>query len=63
MGDKITFTCPEQGCGFSTESEAKFASHLTDVHAFRPGQVSRVIAQIEKQVAQRDAIRFSNGHR
>ena len=28
MGDKITFTCPEQGCGFSTESEAKFASHL-----------------------------------
>jgi len=51
--DKITFECPEQGCGFSTESESKFASHLIDVHAFRPGQVSRVLAKIKKQVAQR----------
>jgi hypothetical protein len=53
LADKITFECPEQGCGFSTESEAKFASHLIDVHAFRPGQVGRVLAKIQKQVAQR----------
>jgi hypothetical protein len=53
MGDKSTFTCPEQGCGFSTESETKFVAHLVDVHAFRPGQVGRVLAKIEKQIAQR----------
>jgi hypothetical protein len=53
LADKITFECPEQGCGFFTESEAKFASHMIDVHAFRPGQVGRVLAKIERQVAQR----------
>ena len=47
--DKITFQCPEQGCGFSTESETRFVAHLIDVHAFRPGQISRVLAKIEKQ--------------
>jgi len=51
--NKITFECPEQGCGFSTKFEAKFASHLIDVHAFRTGQVGRVLAKIQKQVAQR----------
>jgi hypothetical protein len=51
--EKITFECPEQGCGFSTKSERKFASHLIDVHAFRPGQVGRVLAKIGKQIAQR----------
>ena len=49
--DKITFQCPEQGCGFSTESETRFVAHLIDVHAFRPGQISRVLAKIEKQAA------------
>ena len=49
--DKITFQCPEQGCGFSTESETRFVAHLIDVHAFRPGQISRVLATIEKQAA------------
>jgi len=48
---KITFQCPEQGCGFSTESETRFVAHLIDVHAFRPGQISRVLAEIEKQAA------------
>jgi hypothetical protein len=51
--DKITFECPEQGCEFSTESETKFVAHLIDVHAFRPGQVGRVLAKIEKEVALR----------
>jgi hypothetical protein len=51
--EKITFECPEQGCGFSTQSETKFASHLIDVHAFRPGRVSRVLAKIKKQIALR----------
>jgi len=49
--DKITFECPEQGCGFSTTSETLFVAHLIDIHAFRPGQVSRVLATIEKQTA------------
>src|SRR6266478_6427538 len=49
--DKITFQCPEQGCGFSTESETRFVAHLIDVHAFRPGQISRVLATIEKQAS------------
>jgi len=49
--DKITFQCPEQGCGFYTESETRFVAHLIDVHAFRPGQISRVLAKIEKQAA------------
>ncbi|MCU1239880.1 MAG: hypothetical protein JWO71_606 [Candidatus Acidoferrum typicum] len=53
MADKITFECQEQDCGFSTMSETKFVSHLIDVHAFRPGQVGRVLAKIEKQIAQR----------
>jgi hypothetical protein len=55
MADKITFTCPERehGCEFSTKSEAKFVSHLIDVHAFRPGQVGRVLAKIKKQIALR----------
>ena len=55
MADKITFTCPERehGCEFSTKSETKFVAHLIDVHAFRPGQVGRVLAKIKKQIALR----------
>jgi hypothetical protein len=53
MADKITFECPEQDCGFSTKSETQFVAHLIGVHAFRPGRVPRVLAKIEKQVAQR----------
>src|SRR5258707_11339178 len=51
--DKITFECPEQECEFSTKSEAKFVSHLIDVHAFRPGQVGRALAKIKKEIALR----------
>ena len=51
LADKITFECPEPGCGFSTTSETQFVAHLIDVHAFRPGQVSRVLAKIERQTA------------
>ncbi len=55
MADKITFECPERehGCEFSTQSETQFVAHLIGVHAFRPGQIPRVLAKIEKEVAQR----------
>ena len=55
MADKITFECPERehGCEFSTQSETQFVAHLIGVHAFRPGQIPRVLAKIKKEVAQR----------
>src|SRR5258708_14688863 len=53
MADKIRFECPEQDCGFATKSETQSTGHLIGVPAFRPGRVPRVLAKIEKQVAQR----------
>ena len=45
---KLTFECPDcsraEG-GYYTRSEAKFAQHLMDEHAYRPGQTGNEIAR------------------